>query len=91
MPVSNLHSCYKCERLLAKARAFAEKKGGKLLSTTTSTEMEFECHAGHTWKIAGFKHSQRWCGECIANKKAEKKARLQSEKSRIQEEQRAEQ
>lgn len=92
MPVSNLHNCTKCERLLTKARAFAEKRGGKVLSTTASPEMEFQCHAGHTWKTTGFKHSQhRWCAECIATKKAEKKARLQQEKSRIQEEQRCEQ
>ena len=91
MPVSNLHNCNKCERLLAKAHAFAEKRGGKCLNTKASTEMEFQCHAGHIWKTTNFKHSQhRWCADCIANKKAEKKARLQQEKSRIQEEQRSE-
>jgi hypothetical protein len=62
------------EAHLARFGDFARARGGELLSeryVDASTPLRWQCAHGHTWDATAGEVEQRWCVECVRQKRYE--------------------
>lgn len=69
--------CMKCKALLDRAKNYALSFGGTCLNGICQILLDFECKFGHRWKTdLGRYMYQKWCKQCAADEKSQKKLNI---------------
>ena len=74
--------CAVCEKLLQKAKTYAQERGGRCLNESCDVVLEFVCKAGHVWRADVLKYTQqKWCRQCGHLRRLQFKDQLKKEQA----------
>ena len=69
--------CSKCKNLLDRAKNYAACFEGSCTTSICQILLDFECKNGHKWKADLSRYMyQKWCKQCMADERNEKKIKI---------------